>query len=181
MDANIFKNVMEYLEKAFSGAKPIFGAISGALCYICFPDKAYLLSLLAVMAAAMMDIVTKSYSIIVKNGGYKNAVKTKKLFSKTLWIGTERKIVSYLTIAILAGLSYRVVYVKEAGIIIASFVYSVMFMREFQSNIENLIEAGADLQWLLLFSKKKNKDLMKLYEETEPKKEEVKEDYENRI
>ena len=83
--------------------------------------------------------------------------------------------------AILTGLSYRVIYLKEAGIIIASFVYSVMFMREFQSNIENLIEAGADLHWLLLFSKKKNKDLMKLYEEEIKKETEVNEDYEERI
>ena len=70
------------------------------------------------------------------------------MFSKTLWKGTEVKIVSYLTIAILTGLSYRVMYLKEAGIMLGSFVYSVMFMREFQSNIENLQEAGADLNWL---------------------------------
>jgi len=87
-----------------------------------------------------------------------------------------------LTIAILTGLSYRVIYLKKAGIFLASFVYSVMFMREFQSNIENLIEAGADLHWLLLFSKKKNKELMKPYEEELDKpKSEVNGDYEKRI
>ena len=72
-----------------------------------FPDRAYLLALVAVLAAAVMDILTKSYSIVIKNGGYKNAVKSKALFSKMMWRGTERKIVSYLTIAILTGLSYR--------------------------------------------------------------------------
>ena len=35
-----------------------------------------------------------------------------------------------------------------------------MFMREFQSNVENLIDAGADLNWLLAFSKSKNKEIM---------------------
>ena len=66
---------------------------------------------------------------------------------------------------------------------IASFVYSVMFMREFQSNIENLIEAGADLQWLLLFSKKKNKELMEKegIKNEESAESEVNEDYEKRI
>lgn len=179
MDVNILKNIVEYLAKAFSGIKPILGAISGFVVYVCFPDRAYLLALVAVLAAAVMDILTKSYSIVIKNGGYKNAVKSKALFSKMMWRGTERKIVSYLTIAILTGLSYRVIYLKEVGIMIGTFVYSVMFMREFQSNVENLIEAGADLQWLLMFSKKKNKDLMKPYEEDEKPKEVN--DYEPRI
>jgi len=157
----------EYLEKAFSGAKPFFGAILSFFCYVCFPDRVYMLSLMAVLAAASIDILTKIYSIIKKNGGYRKAIETGKLFSKTLWKGTEVKIVSYLTISILTGLSYRVIYIKEAGILLGSFVYSVMFMREFQSNIENLVEAGADLRWLLLFAKKKNKDLMKDIEEDE--------------
>lgn len=173
----MIKSLIEYIDKAFTGVKPIVGAILGFLTYVMFPEKAYLLSLMAVLAAAFMDIVTKMYSIIARNGGYKKAIKSKSLFSRTLWKGTERKIIAYLTIAILTGLSYRVIYLKEAGILIASFVYSVMFMREFQSNIENLIEAGADLHWLLLFSRKKNKELMKPYEE------EIKEvdDYEPRI
>lgn len=165
MDGEILRNIWDYVDKAFAGAKPMVGALSGFLFYVCFPERAYLLALMAVLAAALADIATKSYSICKNNGGYRNAVKTKKLFSKQLWKGTEVKIVAYLTISILTGLSYRVIYLKEAGILLASFVYSVMFMREFQSNIENLIEAGADLQWLLLFSKKKNKELLKFYEE----------------
>lgn len=180
MDANIFKNMTEYIEKAFTGIKPIIGAILGFVSYVCFPDRIYMVSLAAVLGASFFDILTKSYSICKKNGGYRKAVKDKKLFSRTLWKGTEVKIVSYLTIAILTGLSYRVMYLKEAGIMLGSFVYSVMFMREFQSNVENLQEAGADLHWLLLFSKKKNKELMKPYEEEE-KPQEVNEDYEQRI
>lgn len=167
----------EYIEKAFTGAKPYLGAIIAGISYICFPDRAYFLSLMAVLAAAGMDIVTKSYSIITRCGGYRKAVKNKQLFSKTLWEGTRRKIVSYTSIAILTGLSYRVIYLKEAGILLGSFVYSVMFMREFQSNIENLIEAGADLNWLLIFAKKKNKDLMKDYDEAK----EVKTDNDARV
>lgn len=162
----------DYIEKAFTGLKPFIGAVIAGLCYICFPDRAYFLSLMAVLAAAGMDIVTKSYSIIVQCGGYKKAVQCKKLFSKTLWEGTRRKIISYTSIAILTGLSYRVIYLKEAGIVLGSFVYSVMFMREFQSNIENLVEAGADLHWLLLFAKKKNKDLTKGNEEVKSENDE---------
>ena len=179
----IIQNMYEYISKAFTGAKPMLGLALSVISYIIFPEKAYFISLMAVLGAAFLDIITKNYAICKKHGGYKKATKDGKLFSKTLWKGTEVKIVSYLIISILTGLSYRVIYLKQAGILIASFVYSVMFMREFQSNIENLIEAGADLQWLLLFSKKKNKELMEkegVKEESENEKE-VNEDYEPRI
>ncbi|TCU72849.1 hypothetical protein EV204_105185 [Tissierella praeacuta] len=179
MNENIINRMYEYIEKAFIEVKPIYAFIASIISYVVFPDKAYFLALMAVLGASFADIVTKIYSIIKKHGGYKKAIQSGHLFSKSLWKGTEVKIVSYLTISILTGLSYRVIYLKEAGIFLASFVYSVMFMREFQSNIENLMEAGADVQWLLLFSKKKNKELMKLYEEEQIKKEVN--DYEQRI
>ena len=183
MDVEMVRNMYRYIIKSFEGAKPFFGFLLNAVTYIVFPDSVHKWALIAVLLASLMDILTKSYSICKNNGGYKNAIRIKKLFSKNLWKGTEVKIVSYLSIAILTGLSYRVMYLDEVGIILASFVYSVMFMREFQSNVENLIEAGAELDWLLLFSKKKNKELMKPFEE-EVKKDVVKDevnDYEERI
>lgn len=182
MDANIIKNIYRYVGKAFTGSKPFWGAIFGFMGYILFPVPFYRASFLAVMAAAFCDILTKMYMLCKKHGGFKNAVKQKKIFSRNLWKGTEVKIVSYLTVSVLTGLSYRVVYLEGLGIFIASFVYSVMFMREFQSNVENLIEAGAELDWLLVFSKKKNKDLMKPYEEEKVEKpQEEESDYELRI
>lgn len=160
MNENLINRVGEYLEKAFTGLKVLAGLALTGINYVIFPEKAYFMALMAVLAAAAMDIFTKSYAICKTNSGYKKATKNKKLFSKSLWIGTETKIVSYLTVAILTGLSYRVIYLKQAGILIASFVYSVMFLREFQSNIENLMDAGADLGWLLIFTKKKQKKIM---------------------
>lgn len=165
MDGETIKNICGYISKAFTGSKPYLAFIFSCVSYVIFPDEFHLYALVALLVASLMDIFTKSVSICVKNGGYRNAIRVKELFSKTLWKGTEIKIVSYLSIAILTGISYRMIYLKEVGIIFASFIYTVMFMREFQSNVENLIEAGADLDWLLLWSKKKNKDLMKEVEE----------------
>ena len=179
----MIKGVYKYIAKSFEGAKPFLGFVLSGVTYIIFPDDVHKWALMAVLLASLMDILTKSYSKCKNNGGFVNAIKVKALFSKQLWKGTEVKIVSYLSIAILTGLSYRVMYLDEMGVILASFVYSVMFMREFQSNIENLIEAGANLDWLLLFSKKKNKELMQPYEE-EVKKDVIKEEvnnYEERI
>lgn len=159
----IFEDVMEYIAKAFTGKKTILGAILGFIGTVLFPVPFYKTSFFAVMAASGLDALAKIYAICKNNGGLAKSIKLKKVFSKTFWKGTEVKIVSYLFVAILTGLSYRVVYLEQFGIFIASFVYSVMFMREFQSIVENLIEAGANLGWLLLFSKKKNKELMKPY------------------
>lgn len=169
MDEKIIKNVYRYLEKAFTESKPVFAFVFSCISYVIFPDDLHLWALVAVLVASLMDIFTKSYAICKTNGGYRNAVEIKRLFSKDLWKGTEIKIVSYLSVAILTGISYRLIYLKEVGVIFASFIYTIMFMREFQSNIENLIEAGADLHWLLLWSKKKNKDLMKQIEEDQVK------------
>ena len=157
----IIKNIYEYISKAFTGAKPFLGFTTSIIGYIIFPEKSYLIALSAVLGAAFLDIITKNYAICKRYGGYKKAVRSGKLFSRSLWKGTEVKIVSYLIISILTGLSYRVIYLKQAGILIASFVYSVMFMREFQSNVENLMDAGADLGWLLIFTKKKKDKIMK--------------------
>jgi len=158
---DLIERTVEYISKAFTGLKPLYGSILGVISYLFFPERAYFLALMAVIIASTLDIFTKLYALCKANGGYKGAVKSGKLFSKSLWKGTEVKIVSYIIVTLLTGLSYRVIFLREAGILIASFVYSVMFMREFQSNIENLCEAGADLDWLLIFAKKKNKDLMK--------------------
>lgn len=179
MEENLIKDMGEYLSKAFTSLKPAAILIGGWIGYIMFPDKAYFYAMMAVIAAAFMDIITKSYCICKKHGGFREALEKKELFSKTLWKGTEVKIISYLTISILTGLSYRVIYLKQAGIMLGTFVYSVMFMREFQSNVENLIEAGADLHWLLLFSRKKNKELMD--KEGIEEENEVNDDYESRI
>lgn len=159
--------IIKYLEQSFTGAKPFIAGVISVLTYMLFPDLAFKNALLAVVIASSLDIVTKCFAIITKEGGYFKSVRSGKLFSKTMWTGTKTKIFSYLIISILTGLSYRVIFLKEAGVIIGSFVYSVMFLREFQSNIENLIEAGADLGWLKNFVKKKHDKLIEDEEDKE--------------
>ncbi len=42
----------------------------------------------------------------------------------------------------------------------ATVVYTVVFLREAQSILENLCDAGADLQWLLIWTRKKEKQIL---------------------
>ncbi|MDY0388320.1 MAG: phage holin family protein [Methanolobus sp.] len=163
IDVKFFKGIGEYLNKAFEGLKPCVAVALNAIAYIMFPNRTLMLALSMVLGAAFMDIITKWVAISKVNGGYLNAVKGGMLSSRTMWEGTRTKIFAYLVVAILTGMSYRVVYLQELGIFLASFVYTIMFLREAQSNIENLCVAGADLKWLLVFIRKKEREVIKKY------------------
>lgn len=41
----------------------------------------------------------------------------------------------------------------------ATVVYSIIFLREAQSILENLCDAGADLKWLLIWNRKKQEQI----------------------
>lgn len=50
-----------------------------------------------------------------------------------------------------------VMFPDEAYIPAAGAVLAMMFIRESQSCVENLIDSGHDLQWLMVFLRKKEK------------------------
>lgn len=149
----------QYMAKVFEKVKISIGAIISIICYIFFPNRNLLISLGAVLIAASFDVITKFYAIAKQAGGYKNAARSGAIWSKTLWELTERKIISYLIISMMIGLSYRVMIYEAIPQMLGTFVFSMIFIREFQSIIENLIGAGADLQWLLIFAKTKEQEI----------------------
>lgn len=151
---------IHYISNAISGTKPIVGVFLTAICYICFPEKAYETAAFAVGVAIILDIVTKYIAISRETGGYRNALRQKKILSKTLWDGTRIKLVSYLIVFILAGLSYRVTMLKQVSVFLATVIYTVIFLRETQSILENLCDAGADLGWLIIWTKKKEQQIL---------------------
>jgi hypothetical protein len=70
---------------------------------------------------------------------------------------------------ILTGLSYRVTFFTQVSVFMATVVYTVVFLREAQSILENLCDAGADLQWLLIWTRKKEKQILE--DDSKPKNE----------
>lgn len=152
--------MQHYIEKVISGVKPVWGLFLAATSYVLFPDKAYATAAMAVGVAFILDIITKYVALSNQNNGFRNAVKEKKIWSKTLWEGTRIKLVSYLVVFILAGLGYRVTMLTQVSIFLGTVVYSVVFLREAQSILENLCDAGADLKWLVLWTKKKQKQIL---------------------
>jgi phage-related holin len=153
-------SVTEYIEKTLSGSKPWWAFLLSGINYIFFPDQALLIAFYAVGIAMMMDILTKYRAIGRNNGGVTNARKIGKLSSKQLWFGTKDKLFTYFVIFIFAGLSYRVTVFKEASVFLSTVAYTVIFLREFQSCLENLDEAGSDVGWLLIWTKRKQQQIL---------------------
>lgn len=153
--------LQDYIHKLIEGAKPVWAAFVAALCYVLFPDVAFQAALGAVGFAMLLDIFTRLWAISKCNGGYRAATRLRKIWSRSLWSGTLIKLYAYLIVFILAGLSYRVAPVAQAAVFLATVVYSVIFLREAQSIVENLCDAGADLGWLLIVVKKRQDDILK--------------------
>lgn len=150
----------EYMDKFLSGTKPIWGMTVGGCSYVLFPDQAFFTAACAVGAAILLDIITKYVALSSQAGGYMKAVKDHSISSNKLWDGTKIKLFSYLVVAILAGLSYRVVQLEQLSIFFATVIYSIIFLREAQSILENLCDAGADLRWLVVWTKKKQEQIL---------------------
>lgn len=150
----------EYLKNAFESVQPFWAVLLSATMYVMFPEQAYLTAFCTVLAVMVLDIITKYYAIGCKNGGLWNSIKIKKINSNSMFVGTSRKIFTYLIIFIMVGLSYRVSPVTGVATFLGTIVYSVLFLRECQSILENLDDAGSDVGWLLaIVKRRKNKIL----------------------
>lgn len=127
------------------------GVVVGAITYVMFPEQAFFTAVCAVGGAILLDLFTRLWAV-KKTGG--------RIWSKRIWDGTKIKLYSYMVVFILTGLSYRVAPVAQASVFLATVVYSIIFLREAQSIVENLCDAGADLGWLVKVVKKKQRDIL---------------------
>ncbi|MEI6680842.1 MAG: phage holin family protein [Mariniphaga sp.] len=158
----------QYFEKLISWGKLGAGFFIGAVSCWMFPDDSFVVAAQAVIIAMFLDIITKYVALSKSQGGYFNAVRTCTISSNSFWKGTSIKIYAYCVIGILIGLVYRVVPLQQAGLTIGTAIYSVILLRECQSILENLIDAGADVGWLKKLIKKKEKEILKDGDDNEP-------------
>lgn len=154
------KDYIEYIEKAFTGIKPILGVVSTVISYLLFPDYAYQTFAMVLGVAIILDIITKYMALSHEAQGYRNAVRKRIIFSGTLFEKSKKKIILYLILAILAGLAYRVTPLASFGIFFGTTMYAVLFLREAQSILENLDDAGYEVGWIISWAKKKEKEVL---------------------
>lgn len=147
--------------KVADTVKPALAFLVAILTWLMFPEQSYIVWCIAVWSAAGLDLLTRWLAIFVKSKGIRKAFITKAWNSDAMFHKTAIKIIAYLVIQILAGLSMRLVSIPYISNIVATVVYSFLFFREFASNIENLIDAGADyLKPLLFWVKKKESEVL---------------------
>lgn len=155
-----------FINRVLDSVKPAVAILWAAITWVMFPESCYIGWCVAVWIGALLDLLTRWYAIFKKNGGIAQAFKTRAWNSEAMYHKTSIKIISYLVIQILAGLSVRFVSIPYISTAVAAVIYSFLFFREFASNIENLIEAGAEyLRPLLFWIKKKEKEVLKSEEE----------------
>jgi len=149
--------VLVELDRLFqANVKPVWAFLFAVFNYLVCPSAAYLPAITAVWAAVILDILTRLFANSRQSGGFFKAVKAKAISSDTLFNRTVIKVVAYLSLQILAGLSMRVLPLEQVSIAVATIIYSFLFVREATSVVENLVEAGAeDLKPLLFWLKKK--------------------------
>lgn len=161
----------ELFQKVIDTVKPAVALLGAAVTWLMFPEQSFVVWCIATWVAVVLDLLTRWFAIFIKSGGISKALKTKAWNSEAMFQKTSVKIVAYLVIQILAGLSMRFVTISYISNLVATVVYAFLFFREFASNIENLIDAGADyLQPLLFWVKKKEKETLEtVTEQTEQK------------
>ena len=140
--------------------RPVWAFLFAVFNYLICPDASYMPAIGAVWLAVILDLLTRLFANSKNAGGFLKAVKARAISSDTLFNRTVIKVVAYLSLQILAGLSMRVLPLQQVSIAVATIVYSFLFIRESTSIVENLVEAGAeDLKPLLFWLKKKETDL----------------------
>jgi phage-related holin len=151
-----------YFSKSITYVSPIWVFITTVVSYLLFPHEAYIAPATGLGIALIIDVVSKYYAISVKNGGFFNSLKTKKITSDSMWRGTKKKIISVLVVMIICGLSIRFTpQFPQIAIGLSTIAYGFMFYREVQSILENFIDAGhEDLQWFLSLIKRKKKQIL---------------------
>jgi len=156
----------ELLNKVYETVRPAVALCGACITWLVLPEESFIAWTAALWIAVVLDCLTRWYVIFKKSGGIRKAFISKAWNSQAMYAKTRDKIIAYLVIQILAGLSMRLVDIPYISNIVATVVYSFLFFREFASNIENLIDAGADyLKPLLFWVKKKSNEALEKEEE----------------
>jgi len=129
----ILNDGASYVIDAFMKVKPalvmILSVIWYGISYVLFPDGAYLTAACAVGGAIILDIVTKYYALSRPHKSVILAIRAGTISSSKFYEGTKRKLISFLVLMILCGLSVRVVPVSGVAVFAGSIIYSVLFLR----------------------------------------------------
>lgn len=139
------------------------GAAWACIMTFLFPTSTIATAAGAVMVIMCLDIVTKFFAIAKQNGGFRCAFKKHKITSQKFAKGTLDKLIIFGVMLIISGCAYNLMVIEEIATWFTQLVFTVMFLRDVLSILENLHDAG--VQGLGLFKKLVKKKLDEYCEE----------------
>jgi len=114
----------------------------GAVSTFLLPESAYITASAAVLGMMALDLVTKLYALSKQAGGLRKAFKQHKINSKSFAKGTMDKLIVFGVLLIICGCAYRISPIESLATWFMQVVFSLMFLRDTLSIIENLMDAG---------------------------------------
>jgi hypothetical protein len=117
-------------------------AIGAFLYRFFFPEQQYLCGAAAVLGIMILDLLTRLFALARTHGGLKKACTDHIINSHSFGKGTFDKLVVFGIMMVICGLAYRLTVISSVAAWFTQVVFTLMFLRDLLSVIENLMEAG---------------------------------------
>lgn len=136
-------DLLDYTKKLFQNEILVVLSLIGTILYrFFFPEQQYLFGALAVFAIMALDLLTKLIALSKQNKGFFKAIKKHKITSAAFAKGTFDKLIIFAVMLIICGCAYRLVVIADIAVWFTQIVFTLMFLRDLLSIIENLSDAG---------------------------------------
>ena len=152
-----------YVQKLFGNTIVVCATTIGVSVYnFFFPDINYLYGAGAVLGVMILDLITKIFALTRGAGGVIKAFKTRKINSHQFCKGTTNKLVVFGVMLIICGCAYRLTIIDTIAVWFTQLVFTLMFLRDVLSILENLDDAGCDVGLFKKAVRKKMKSVADL-------------------
>jgi len=135
--------LVQYIRNLFNNSFLVGLSTSwGIAAAFLFPDTAILTAAGAVLGIMLLDLLTKLYALSRQAGGLRKAIQGHRITSAKFARGTMDKLIVFGVFLIVGGCAYRISPVASVATGFMQIVFSLMFLRDILSIIENLTDAG---------------------------------------
>ena len=137
------------------------GALWASITSFLFPTSFVGTSAIAVLIMMSLDLITKLFALAKMHGGFRKALRTQKINSRSFAKGTLDKLIIFGVFLIINGCACRLLVIEDISKWFTQAVFTIMFLRDTLSIFENLSDCG--VQGLSVFKKlikRKCKDIV---------------------
>lgn len=159
----------EQLKRLFENEVLVaLGALWACITTFILPTETIAASVTGVLIIMCLDLVTKLYSLAKISGGFRKAFRLRRITSNKFAKGTLDKLILLGVMLVIIGCAYNILLMKDIAIWFSQIVFSIMFLRDALSILENLNDAG--IQGLGIFKKLLKRKLDEICDEDKEEK-----------